>query len=179
MNWIELIKNNRKKILETWFLRVIETYPEETAKFLKSQSNPFLNPVGGAIKEGLEGIINWVISNSPEAEKDVIPFLDKIIRIRAVQDFKPSDALSFISDFRNIVRECCKQLDKKPSYDFLEEFDAIVDRLLMASFNVFVKCREDLYEVRVQEVKNRTFRLLQRAGLLYEIAEPEKGSDDS
>jgi len=46
----------------------------------------------------------------------------------------------------------------------------LVDRLMMESFDVFVKCREDLYEVRLQEVKNRTFRLLQRAGILYEIS---------
>jgi hypothetical protein len=36
-----------------------------------------------------------------------------------------------------------------------------------------------LYELRVNEVKNRSFRLLQRANLLAEIPESERGSGDS
>jgi hypothetical protein len=168
MEWIELLERNKQKIIEAWFQKVIETYPEETAKFLKSQKNPFLNPVGAAIREGLEGIVEWVISGG--TSEGLIPFLDRIIRIRAIQEFKPSEALQFIADFKAVARDVClsgKDRELKVSF---ESFDILVDRLLMESFDVFVKCREDLYEVRLQEVKNRTFRLLQRAGILYEIS---------
>lgn len=164
MNWIEALERHKQKVIEAWFQKVIETYPEETTKFLKSQKNPFLNPVGGAIREGLEGIINWITSGGKSDE--VIPFLDRIIRIRAVQEFRPSEALQFIMDLKTVIRSVCSK-DLPTAF---EDLDALVDRLLMESFDVFSKCREDLYEIRVQEIKNRTFRLLQRAGVLYEIS---------
>lgn len=175
-----MLERNKQKVIETWFQRVIETYPEETAKFIKSQKNPFLNPVGAAIREGLEGILEWVISGG--TSKELIPFLDRIIRIRAVQEFKPSEALQFIVDLKTVTRNICLKGKEKESTVSFESFDALVDRLIMESFDVFVKCREDLYEVRLQEVKNRTFRLLQRAGMLYEISpnsetDPEKGNE--
>lgn len=167
MSWVEAIDRNKQKIINQWFQAVVETYPEETAKFLKSQKNPFLNPVGAAIKEGLEGILNWIISGGQTGE--VTPFLDRIIRVRAIQEFKPSDALKFIADLRWIVREVCSAEAEIASV--IDNLNALVDRLLMESFDVFSKCREDLYEVRLQEVKNRTFRLLQRAGIVYEITQ--------
>jgi hypothetical protein len=114
MEWVELLERNKQKIIDAWFKRVIETYPEETAKFLKSQKNPFLNPVGAAIREGLEGIVKWVMSGGTSEE--LIPFLDRIIRIRAIQEFKPSEALQFIADFKAVARDVClsgKDREKK------------------------------------------------------------------
>ncbi|MCX7822257.1 MAG: RsbRD N-terminal domain-containing protein [Syntrophobacterales bacterium] len=171
MRWVDTLERNKQKVIETWFQKIIETYPEETAKFLKAQKNPFLNPVGGAIREGLEGIVNWIISGGKSEE--VIPFLDRIIRIRAIQEFKPSEALQFIIELKVIIRNICSQ----ESSVGLEAVDALVDKLLMESFDVFSKCREDLYEIRVQEIKDKTFRLLQRAGVLYEIS-PESEQRD-
>jgi predicted ABC-class ATPase len=161
MSWIEAIDRNKQKIINQWFQIVVETYPDETAKFLKSQKNPFLNPVGAAIREGLEGILSWIISGGQSGE--LTPFLDRIIRIRAIQEFKPSDALKFIADLRWIVRDVCS--GEKEFTSIVDNINAFVDRLLMESFDVFAKCREDLYEVRLREVKDRTFRLLQRAGI--------------
>jgi hypothetical protein len=57
----------------------------------------------------------------------------------------------------------------------MEAFDSKVDHLALLAMDVYSQCREKLYEVRVGEVKNRSFRLLQRANLLVEIPEMESG----
>ncbi|NTW35488.1 MAG: multidrug effflux MFS transporter [Syntrophobacteraceae bacterium] len=65
------------------------------------------------------------------------------------------------------------------SQEDLVEFEQKVDEMALLAFNVYSDCRERLYELRVNEVKNRSFRLLQRADLLAEIPESERGSGDS
>ena len=44
-----LLSQKKAAITKKWFALVIETYPSDTAKFLKSQKNPFANPVGMVI----------------------------------------------------------------------------------------------------------------------------------
>jgi hypothetical protein len=43
------------------------------------------------------------------------------------------------------------------------------------SLDIYTKCREKLYELRVKEVKNRVGRLIERANMMCGI--PEKEGD--
>ncbi len=54
------IAEHRDEILERWIEGVIEGYPEETAKFLRSKSDRFANPVGAGLRR-VTGfpIIQW------------------------------------------------------------------------------------------------------------------------
>ena len=56
-------------------------------------------------------------------------------------------------------------------YDELLRFEAGIDKLVQSSFDVYMKCREQVYELKANEVKNMTFRLLQRANLIKEVQE--------
>jgi len=44
-----------------------------------------------------------------------------------------------------------------------------VDEMALLSFNIYMQCRETLFENRVNEIKNRTFRLLQMTGVVEEL----------
>src|SRR4030042_2596299 len=90
----ELLHKKRSAILKKWFDIIVETYPAETALFLKNKKNRFANPVGSIIFEGIENIFDEILQGI-NSER-VYPFLDNIIRVRAVQDFLPSQATSFI-----------------------------------------------------------------------------------
>ena len=101
--------------------------------------------------------------------------LDRIIRIRAVQEFSPAQAISFVFCVKQIVRdELQRHLNEIqiPASEIVA-FESKVDELALLAFNIYTQCRERLYEVRLNEFKNRTFRLLQRANLLAEIPECE------
>jgi hypothetical protein len=165
-----LLLEKKSTILERWFDVILETYPAETSRFLKTQKERFANPVGHAILEGIEGVFDETLNGiNPER---VSPFLDNIIRIRAVQDFTPSQAISFIFLLKSVIRE---ELKNDPEFNSgrengiaqeLLELDSKIDELAFLSFDIYMKCREKIYELRVNELKNMTFRLLQRAKLI-------------
>lgn len=163
----------RSAILQRWFDVIVETYPVDTSSFLKSQQDRFANPVGAAISQGIEGIFDEILHQGMDTEK-VSAFLDNIIRIRAVQDFSPSDALAFIFLLKKVVREeIKKELHESHIADELLTFESNIDDLALLSFDIYMKCREKVYEIKANEAKNGTFRLLQRANL---ICDPELNS---
>jgi hypothetical protein len=49
-----------------------------------------------------------------------------------------------------------------------------IDEMALISFNIYMECREKLYQLRVDEIKNRTARLLQRADFIWETYLKEK-----
>jgi hypothetical protein len=163
----ELLSEKKQAILEKWFDSVLETYPHDTAKFLKRQKDQFANPVGSTIYKGMGSLLDLIV-NSADAD-NITKSLDEIIRIRAIQDFTPSHALAFVVELKRIVREeikgetCASQL-----IDELPEFDRRVDSLLLLSFDIYMKCREKIYELKANELRNMTSKLVERANRIFE-----------
>lgn len=177
MNLESFLLKEESAIARKWFQMIADTYPAETARLLVKEKNQFANPVGQTIHHAVTGIVAEMLrGNDPDK---IAPLLDRIIRIRAVQDFTPSQATAFIFRFKNIIRETLQDeiRENRISRDDLLTFEAKVDELALLAFNIYAQCREKLYEIRVNEVKNRTHRLLQRANLIAEIPEPGPESE--
>jgi len=161
------LANKKSALLKRWFDVVMEPYPTETSGLLKNQEKQFTNPVGYTISHGLEHIFDMLIDEKGADLEGMVPFLDSIVRIRAVQDLRPSQALSFVFHLRSVIREELASEAK----EFCEEMailESRIDAIALMSFDIFVKCREKVYELKANEVKNRTFRLLQMANLVSE-----------
>jgi hypothetical protein len=165
----ELLAQNKTAIIDKWFGVVVDSYPADTARFIKTQKNPFSNPVGGTTLKGLTGLIDELLG---EMNSDAInSFLDPIIRIRAVQSFTPSQATSFVFSLKKIIRN---QLNKSDLNDNgllteLSEFDNKIDVIGLMAFDVYMKCREKIYQIKANEERNRTFSAFERAGLIKEV----------
>ena len=99
----QILSKKKKAVLKKWFHFVLETYPEETAQFIRKEGDPFANPVGSGIWEGIEGLFDELIKG-PDRTR-VSSFLDRMIKVRAIQDFTPSQATGFIFRLKNIVRQ--------------------------------------------------------------------------
>ncbi|MFQ3574158.1 MAG: RsbRD N-terminal domain-containing protein [Thermodesulfovibrionales bacterium] len=159
-----LLKERKEKLIKKWFDLVADTYPPQTSEFLKSKKNQFLNPVGFSLKDGLSGICDELSSNMDETS--LKKYLDEIIRIRAIQDFSPSEAVSFVFQLRNVFEEVLfndlKDEDK-------QTLNLMIDKVALIAFDIYMQCREDLFEVRVREAEKRNFRLLQVANQLMEL----------
>jgi hypothetical protein len=167
-----LLAQHRHTLIKKWFECVVNTYPDDTAAFLKNQKDPFSNPVGRNTLKGLEALLD-VLLNGMDLEA-VNSFLDPIIRTRAVQAFSPSEAVAFIFAFKHILRE--HLIDLVVQKGLLKELLALesrVDDLGLAAFDIYMECREKLNQIRVSEVKNRTFKAMARARLITEIADDE------
>ncbi len=170
-----LLLEKKPEILTKWFDKIIASYPADTSNFLKNQKNRFANPVGATISEGITDLFDVIVSDS-DAEK-VYPFLNDIIKIKAVQGFTPSQAVSFVFLLKSAIRGTIKREIRESSLsEELAFLDARIDEIALLSFDIFMKCRERIYEIKADEVKRMTFRLLQRAKLICEVEEPDLDS---
>lgn len=49
----------------------------------------------------------------------------------------------------------------------LLKLESRIDSLALTSFDIYMKCREKLFEMRAMEIRNRTSRILERACMKY------------
>ena len=163
-----LLAQEKTAIVKKWFVSAIDTYPSDTAKFLKHQKDPFANPVGRTIYRGLEALFDQLLGDMDY--ETITSFLDPIIRIRAVQNFSPSQATKFIFFLKDAVRKHTqKEVPEARLFNELLLFESKIDKLSLIAFNLYMQCREKIYELKANEMKNRTFRAFERAGLVSEI----------
>ena len=165
MNLDSILSENRSTIIKKWQEAIIQTYPKETQKFLKREKSQFANPVGLIITKDVEILFDELVKG--EDTEKIFTSLDKIIRIRAVQDFKPSHAVGFVLQLKTILRETLGN-GYSDEQHILEDR---VDATALLAFDVYSQCRQQIFDIRVNEVKNEVGRLLQRANLLKEIPE--------
>ncbi|MGD9817563.1 MAG: RsbRD N-terminal domain-containing protein [Desulfomonilaceae bacterium] len=164
-----LLDKNKNTILKRWSELVFATYSPETAQFLAKQSNEFANPVGAAITRATAGIFEWIMDGAPiERELEVHALIDDIVRIRAVQQFSASDAVNFIFILKKAIRESLsKDIRDQNLVTELYQLDSTIDQLALAAFDIYMKCREKVFEIRATELRNRTSRILERACMKY------------
>lgn len=145
----EALAGRREKVVDRWFQAVLATYPDETARFLASGADPFANPVGHTVREGLGRLYDRFSADVPVSELSAA--IDGIVRIRAVQEFTPSVAVGFVYTLKGILREELAGAALDPSE--LAALEDGVDRLALVAFDVYMKCREKIFEIRVREIK--------------------------
>jgi hypothetical protein len=174
MSLQKLLEENKSAILSRWFNSILETYPADTRHFLRTKKNRFDNPVAHRISSGIEGIFGQILEDAEE--KEVSPFLDKVIRVRAVQDFTPSQAVAFVFDLKRIVREELEEAIREGQLSQeLWRLDGEIDKVGLLALDIYMKCREEIYEVRMKEVKRSVSRLIERANKICGI--PGKEGD--
>ena len=156
----DLLHSRRAAIHKRWLEKTLETYAPDTSAFLKGQKDQFANPVGQALRAGTQTMVDCLLGEM-DAEK-ICGCLEEIVKIRSIQDFTPAQAVSFIFSLRQIIREeLGKELDSSRLAD-LAEFETRIDQLALFAFDIYVKCRERLYEIRVSEVKRSVSGLMRR-----------------
>ena len=167
MDLEKLYADRKTAILNRWFDLTIETYPEETARFLKNKKNRFANPVGYILSQEIEPVLDGLFKGVDL--ETLRPFLENIIRIRAVQDLSASQALAFIFLLKQAFREELEQeiQESRVGRDLLA-LESRIDAVALFAFDIFMKCREKIYDLKANEINNRTVRLLRRAKLVVE-----------
>ena len=166
----DLLSEKKSSILERWFDIVLEAYRSEASGFFKKGKRQFANPVGYTLSQGLESVLDELLREQELDVDKISPALDSIIRIRAVQDLTPSQALVFIFRLKKILREEIERAGFAHSEE-IEVLESRIDVIALISFDLYIKCREKIYDLKANELRNMTFRLLQKANLVCEIPE--------
>ena len=154
-----VIAEHQDEILKRWIDSVVDGYPEETAKFLRSKTDPFANPVGASLREGLAELLDGIFRGvEPE---ELGPALDRVIRVRAVQEFAPSGALSFVFDLKGLVREAVGATNAEGE-ESIVTINNRIERLGLIAFDVYMRCREQMWAIRAQEIRNQSVGIMER-----------------
>jgi len=176
MNTVEtLLAANREAIVQRWHHLILDTYPPETAKLWKQSSDPFHNPVGGRIREAAEAVVDYLAAGGDKAALEpVLDCLDEIVRVRAVQNFAPSQAAGFLFLLKKAFREAFWQdLCQADAWDQLLAMETRIDGLALATLDIYAKCREKLHEIKYKDLERSQVQLLKRAQLIVGIGEGE------
>lgn len=157
----DILKESQSAIVKRWLADTLATYQSGAAEFLQHTQNPFANPVGNALIKGITGIFECLLAERPiESARGN---LDEIIKIRAVQDFSPSQALSFVFLLKNAVRvELGGKIHNPELLADLAEFESRIDQVALLAFEIYINCREQVYNLRVDEVKRSVSGIMMR-----------------
>jgi len=159
-----LLSQKKAAILGQWLSMIYDSYAPETAIFLRKEKNRFDNPAGYRISEGLEGLYGAL---TQEMERDqIMACLDEIIRIRALQNFTPSQALAFIFLLKTVIRQAlAEEIQKENLEAEILDLESRIDGLALLGFDVYTKRREKIYEIKADEAKRRVSGLMRKTGL--------------
>jgi hypothetical protein len=137
----------KNAILQEWLAQAAHTWPEQAAHTLLDVRDPFRNPVGCALREALPELLDAVLAD--ECPEGVGGVLDRLVRIRAVQDFSASQAVSFLLLLKPVLRA---RLGGR-----VEALEDRVDRLLLMAFDLFTSCREQARHIQLDEARRRVY----------------------
>lgn len=160
----QLLEQKRDIILKKWVDLTFNTYKPEMVRFLRKETNQFANPVGHTIITCLEKLYDSLLKGIGVSEYQE---LEELIKVRAVQDFSPSNSLSFIFDLKKIVRE--ELADNGQLENLVRElcvFEEKIDTLLALAFDLYTQSRDKIHDLKLREVKARAQGVFENPGKL-------------
>jgi len=151
-------------ILAKWLDILLGSYSSETVLFFKKEKDPFANPITHQLNRGLTDILTVLLEE--QGSEAASAAVDEVIRVLALQNLNPSQALAFVFHLKHIIREELAQELADPSLALeMIELESYIDGLALLGFDSYMQRREKLCDLKVSEVKSRVSGLLRRAGI--------------
>jgi hypothetical protein len=148
----DLLQRNSAAIKERWLKRTLASYPQDSTGFFLQTKDRFANPVGQTLATETGALVDCLMDGADAAE--LCLHLEEIVKIRAVQDFTPSEAVSFVFLLKETIREELRgDLSEPRLLAELVAFEDRIDQMALFAFDIFVKWREKVYSLRVREIK--------------------------
>lgn len=169
MKFIDFILKNRSNLNDEWFEWMLQTYPEPSRKFLVQKEEPFTNPVGYNIYQGINKIFDLIANNSI----DTLEFentLEDILKIRTLQGLEHWNALNIFEFLWNKYLEDSSNFERLA--DFIESLH-LYHKLISKSLERYIYIKEKIAEIQKDEIRNRYGKILDRLNEKYKFVEGE------
>ncbi|MFP4368805.1 MAG: RsbRD N-terminal domain-containing protein [Bacteroidota bacterium] len=154
MNIREFIIDNKNEISRLWFDETVKSYRDKSAGFLARSDRRFTNPAGSAINDAVMDLAEYLAGK--KTLEEIKGSLEHFIRLRAVQDYYPSEALRPIFAVKEIVADLCGIRDYTINETQMNDFLIRVDNLMLHAFDIYMESREKIFRIQAGEQK-RTF----------------------
>ena len=150
----DLLEERKDTIVERWVDAVLAAYPSDSAAIFQAQRNPFANPLGHTVRESTRGVFQVILNGMDKEE--LREQLDPIVRIRAVQQLTPTEALSFVFALRSIVQDTIPEAKEDPRHrGGIAKLNEQIDQVALAAFELYAARREEVSQLRIGEVKRQ------------------------
>ncbi|MCU0691712.1 MAG: RsbRD N-terminal domain-containing protein [Polyangiaceae bacterium] len=169
------LAHRRAALLQRWLDAVFDAYPANASRALRRVGDRFANPAGHLLTSNLPLLFDAL--DRGVVREQVEPPLEAILKLRALQDFTPSQAVDIVLAARRVLRAEFDPL-RLPASDTaaLAQVEERVDQMLLIAFDVYMRCREKVYEVRYEQLKKMNYTLLERANRLLDPTRPKRGA---
>jgi RsbT co-antagonist protein rsbRD N-terminal domain len=144
--------SRRQAIARAWLTRALDGYPAPTARFLRDVRDRFRNPVGHALAESFPPLVDELFGSMDPAV--ITPSLDRIMRIRAVQEANPDRAVTVITVLREALREGFGR-GQHADAAALGTAEARVEDLIVQALDLHARCRAQLAEIVARDARRR------------------------
>lgn len=160
----DILRQRREIILKEWQKSTLDFYTTGAFKSAKKSVDRFGNPIVYTVSTALEAILNELIEGIHTAKSDEA--LEDVVKIRSLQSEKPSQALDFLFCLKKIINdELNRSGAEKNNFAEIEKHNSALDNLILEAFDIFMRCREKIYEIKSNEIKRRSYKLWERAGM--------------
>ncbi|MDH3797827.1 MAG: RsbRD N-terminal domain-containing protein, partial [Desulfobacterales bacterium] len=91
------------------------------------------------------------------------------------QDFTPSQATAFILLLKKVLRDCLS--DKFQDAALVLEllaFESKIDQLCLMAFDMYMTCKEKIYQISANDMRSQALKAFKRAGLIADES-PQPG----
>ena len=150
----QILQARRNAIAQRWLDGALQTYPKDSAALFAREKDPFANPVGHSLREGIQGILDDLLGGRDVEQSS--ERLRDMMKIRAVQQFTASQAVGFVFLVKEAVRAELGEAAAEPQLSQeLTKLESQIDRIALAAFDCYVACRQQVYELRVNELKRQ------------------------
>ncbi len=151
---LNISSEQRRAVAEEWLGLTLRSYPAQSMRFLLREIDPFRNPIGQTLKDGIPLLVDELFGEMNSERVRLV--LESIVRIRAVQNFSAREAVGFVFLLKRILQ------DKLPDeWANCHELDRRIDEMVLTAFEFYVHCRGQINSIQVNEAKRRV-ALLER-----------------
>jgi len=160
----EVLSKKKTAVLKRWFNLIAQTYSEGGAGLPKNKDR-FANPVGYVISSAIDVLYDAILHGELHSDR-VFESLDSVIKVRAIQDFSPSQAIDFVFLLKKaIAAELKDEVREVSDFKAISRLESRVDELALRSFDIYMDCREKVCNIKVNEMKaamDNALRLMER-----------------
>lgn len=154
MSLTTLLAHKRKEILDEWLSLIVDTYPADSAAFMKRQPNRFANPIGHTFAQDTGVLFDHLLGDGDV--ESAASAMERINKIRAVQDFSASEAVAFIFSLKGAVRNVLSRelADGRLAAELLA-LESKIDDLALMAFDGYMRCREKIFQIRCDSIRRQ------------------------
>lgn len=163
------IIEQKDAIAGKWFDLIIKSYPEQSYKHLKVGRKQFSNPIGYTIFHESQIILEQLTGDFDKAVMS--DAIRNIIKIRAVQDFSASEACMFMVQLKDVLYDI---FDKETSHKYFDDVFKRIDAAALMAFDIYMESKELLYSIKANEIKKRTFKMIDRLNRKYDMLDDDE-----